>query len=435
VSAFESLDVVEVRAWGQRVGAVAADPTLGAYVFEYTPEWCAGRIELAPRQMPNRLGPYVFPDLNPDTWHRLPALLADSLPDDFGNALVDAWMATRGIDKSAVTSLDRLAYMGERGMGALTFHPPSVEPRVEPSAIALADLVTSARQVLAGEFPGGAPAEEALRQLIRVGSSAGGARAKAVIAFNPQTHQIRSGQFDTPPGFEHWLVKFDGVSTGQDRGVAIAVGEGYGRIEYGYYLMALAAGIEMAECRLLLEGPRAHFLTRRFDRGDDGGRIHMLSLCGLEHLDFRSPGANSYEQLLLAIDGLRLGSDATAEAFRRCVFNVAAVNRDDHTKNTAFCCTPEGEWSLSPAFDLTHSYRVDSVWVARHQMSVNGKTEGITRADLEAVGDRFAVPGYKAITGEVLDAVADWETHAAAAEVPEQRVAEIRGHMDEFAPA
>lgn len=431
---FEPVDVVEVRAWGRRVGAVAPDPASGAYVFEYAPEWIAGPVELAPLHMPNRAAPYVFADLDTTTWKRLPPMLADALPDDFGNALVDAWMATRGIDKSRITPLDRLAYTGDRGMGALTFHPPLSDASVEPTAIALADLVSSARRVLTGEFPDAAPAEEALHQLIQVGSSAGGARAKALIAFNPETAQIRSGQFEAPPGFGQWLVKLDGVSGGLDRGVVTTDGTGYGRIEYAYHLMAVAAGIEMMECRLLPEGPRAHFLTRRFDRTEDDGRVHVLSLCGLDHLDFRRPGASSYEQLLLVVEALDLGPDVAAEVFRRCVFNVAAVNRDDHTKNVAFCCTPDGHWSLAPAFDLTHAYRVDSIWVARHQMTINGKTEGITRADLEAVGDRFAVPGYKAIIGVVMEAVAAWEHFAAEAGVQEHRVASIRADMDAFAP-
>lgn len=434
MSGYVSAEVVEVRCWGRRVGAVAADPGVRAYVFEYAPEWADANVELAPLHLPNRRGPYVFADLDRDTWKGLPPLLADSLPDDFGNALVDAWMARQGIEPGRITALDRLAYTGERGLGALTYHPPAAERTEGPTAIALAELVASARQVLAGEFPDGAPAEEALRQLIQVGSSAGGARAKAVVAFNPDTFQIRSGQFDAPPGFSHWLIKLDGVAMGTDRGVRIGDGKEYGRIEYGYHLMAAEAGIAMTDCRLLPEGPRAHFMTRRFDRAADGGRRHLVSLCGLAHLDFRRPGVNSYEQLLLTVDELGLGPEARAEVFRRCVFNVAAVNREDHTKNTAFLCTPEGEWSLAPAFDLTHSYRVDSVWVARHQMSVNGRTEGIAIADFDEVGDRFAVPGYRSIVREVLAAVARWEEFAEASGVSEPTAASIRADMSAFAP-
>lgn len=432
MSPYVPVDVVEVRAWGRRVGAVAGDPSLGAYVFEYAPEWWRGAVELAPLHMPNRSGPYEFSGLDARTWYRLPPLLADALPDDFGNALVNAWMARQGIDARSITALDRLAYLGSRGMGALTFHPPVAEATT-PTAIALADLVASARQVLTGEMPEGEPAEDALRQLILVGSSAGGARAKAVIAFNPETAQIRSGQFDAPSGFGQWLIKLDGVSGGTDRGARIGDGDQYGRIEYAYHLMARAAGIEMAECRLLPEGPRAHFLTRRFDRTSDNERIHLISLCALAHLDFRQPGAHSYEQLLIAVDELDLGAEARAEVFRRCAFNVAAVNRDDHTKNTAFLCTADGEWSLAPAFDLTHSYRVDSAWVARHQMSVNGRTEGISRADLNAVADRFAVPGARDAIARVIAAVDRWEEFAGIAGVSEARAAEIRGDMDRFA--
>lgn len=431
---YQPVEVVEVRAWGRRVGAVAADPAAGAYVFEYSPEWIGSGVELAPIHMPNRAGVSAFPQLDEQTWKRLPPLLADSLPDDFGNAMVDAWMARQGIDGASITALDRLVYTAQRGMGALTFHPPAAGAAAEPTALALADLVTTARQVLAGELSDGAPAEEALRQLILVGSSAGGARAKAVVAFNPTTNQIRSGQFDAPDGFSHWLAKLDGVAGGQDRGVELNDGTDYGRIEYAYYLMAAEAGIAMAPCRLLPEGHRAHFLTKRFDRVDGNERLHMLSLCALDHLSFRQPGAHSYEQLLLVADRLELGASARAEILRRCVFNVAAVNRDDHTKNTAFLCTQNGAWSLAPAFDVTHSYRTDSQWVARHQMSINGKTENITKADFKEVGDRFNVPGYKAIIGEVLEAVNHWTAHAESAEVSDTSIKSVAADMAAFAP-
>ncbi len=442
MSPYVPAEVVEVRAWDRRVGAVAADPKVGAFVFEYAPDWRAGAIELAPLHLPNRPGVFSFPGLDEGTWKRLPPFLADSLPDDFGNAIVDAWMARQGIDRAAITALDRLIYTAHRGMGALTFHPPAAEAFAEPTALALADIVTTARQVLAGELRSGgtegtgeAPAEEALRQLILVGSSAGGARAKAVIAYNPDTQQIRSGQFDAPEGFGHWLVKLDGVVGGHDRGVAITSGTDYGRIEYAYHLMALEAGIDMAPCRLLPEGDRAHFLTKRFDRTNNNERLHMQSLCALDHLSFRQPGVHSYEQLLLVADRLELGADTRSEILRRCVLNVAAVNRDDHTKNTAFLCTPDGAWSLAPAFDVTHSYRVDSEWVARHQMSINGKTEQITKADFEQLADRFAIPASKAIIGEVLDAVSSWPTHAATAGVSDSTIESVANDMAAFAPA
>ncbi len=435
MSVYEPIDVVEVRAWGRTVGAVAADPTAGAYAFEYAPEWAAGQIELAPLRMPNASGVFTFWALDEPTWKRLPPLLADALPDDFGNALVDAWMARQGVDVSDITALDRLAYTGQRGLGALTFHPPATSIGAEPAALALADLVTSARQVLTGEFGPNAPADEALRQLIQVGASAGGARAKALVAYNPDTNQIRSGQFGAPEGFTHWLVKLDGASVGRDRGAVITDGTDYGRIEYAYYLMATEAGIEMAESRLIPEGNRAHFITRRFDRPAGDERLHLLSLCGLDHASYKLPGAYSYEQLLLLVlDRLSLGRQAAAEIFRRCVFNVAAVNRDDHTKNSAFLCSPDGRWSLAPAYDLTHSYKINSEWVARHQMTINAKTENITRADLEAIGDRFGIPAYKAIIGEVTNTVSRWTDFAATAGVSEPVTDSIGADMARFAP-
>ncbi|MGH1505415.1 MAG: type II toxin-antitoxin system HipA family toxin [Acidimicrobiales bacterium] len=441
MSAYVPVDVVEVRAWGQTVGAVARDPAQSAYAFEYAPEWLAGGIELAPIHLPNGPGVFSFSDLDPGTWKRLPPLLSDSLPDDFGNALVDAWMARQGIDRDEISALDRLAYTADRGMGALTFHPPAGPAVAEPTALALADLVASARQALTGDLAASAPpehndtspAEEALRQLILVGSSAGGARAKALVAFNPETGQIRSGQFDAPDGFSQWLVKLDGASAGVDRGAPLSEGEGFGRIEYAYHLMALEAGVGMAECRLLPEAGRAHFITRRFDRGEGDERLHMLTLCAMDHASYRRPGAYAYEQLLLVADRLGLGSSAATEIFRRCVFNVVAVNRDDHTKNTAFLCAPDGAWTLAPAYDLTHSYRIDSEWVARHQMSVNGKIDGITRADLEAIGDRFAIKAYRAIIDEVCDAVSRWPSFAAEAGVADAHVAGIQADMERFA--
>ncbi len=434
MSGYEATTVVEVRAWGQRVGAVAADPDRGVYAFEFADEWVAGPVELAPIHMPKQSGRvFVFPGLHEDTWKRLPPLLADSLPDDFGNALIDQWMARRGIDSSQITALDRLAYTAERGMGALTFHPPLADP-VEPTALALADLVTSARQLLSGDLSEGEHAEDALRQLIHVGASAGGARAKAVVAYNPKTGQIRSGQFDAPDGFTQWLVKLDGAAVGTDRGAVITAGSDYGRIEYAYHLMAVDAGIDMAECRLVHEGPRSHFITRRFDRTDDDRRRHMLSLSGLDHTSYKQPGSYSYEQLILVAERLGLGSEAASELFRRCVFNVAAVNRDDHTKNTAFLCSPAGVWSLAPAFDLTHSYRVDSEWVARHQMTVNAKTEHITTHDLIELGDRFAIKGFKAIIGEVLEAVGRWSEHAETAGVSIDTIDRIQSDMAAFRP-
>lgn len=428
------VEVVEVRAWGRTVGAVTNDPATGAYAFEYTPDWIASGVELSPLHLPLRPGVWVFPGLNPQTYLMLPPLLADALPDRFGNALIDAWMTARGVPVETVTPLDRLAYTADRAMGALEFHPPAGAPVAEVTAIALADLVTAARAALAGEISEGPEAEAALQQLLAVGTSAGGARPKAVIAYNPETSQIRSGQLAAPEGFEHWLIKLDGVGVDPTREQSLGEGQGYGLVEYAYHLMATAAGVEMTECRLLPEGPRNHFLTRRFDRYGTAGKVHVLSLCGLAHLDFNMAGAHSYEQYLTAIKQLGLGEAATEQAFRRLVFNVAAVNRDDHTKNLAFVCDGNGAWRLAPAFDVIYAHNPSGKWTSAHQMSVAGKRDGITREDLELVGDRFAVPGYRDAIDEVLAAVDRWPEFAERAGVPGKTSAAIAEEHARYRP-
>lgn len=436
--AFQSADLIEVWAWGSLVGAVIEDPASGFYVFEYDPSWVDAGIELAPLHLPSRPGTFVFPDLAPLTFLRLPALLADSLPDRFGNALVDAWMATQGVAKEQITALDRLAHLADRAMGALEFRPPAGAPVADLGALQLADLVMAARQAVSGNIDvGDDEALDALRQLVQVGTSAGGARAKAVVAYNTATGQIRSGQLAAPEGFELWLLKLDGVSeydpTREDD--RFSEGAGYGQVEFAYHLMATAAGVEMSECRLLPEGPRTHFLTKRFDRGPGGARHHLLSLCAMAHLDFNLARVHAYEQYFQAIDQLGLGPEARAQGFRRMVFNVASVNRDDHTKNLAFLLPAGGDWQLSPAFDVTHAHRSeDGKWTQAHQMSVNGRFDGISVADLEAVGDLFAVPGYRVVIGEVLDVTARWENFAGEAGVSDEHVARIRGDLDRFRP-
>ena len=406
---YQEIDLVEVRAWNRLVGAVALDQATGLYAFEYDDAWISTGKSLAPLHMPNQSGVFEFPELAPDTYYRLPAMLADALPDRFGNALVNAFLSDEGVPPEKITSLDRLAYASDRAMGALTFHPPLHEGVERSTAIQLADLVSAARSLVSGYITTTPTIHEALRQLIQVGTSAGGARAKAVIAYNPESGQIRSGQFDAPTGFEHWIVKLDGVTPDPLRELdPIVGGTDYGRVEYAYYLMATKAGIEMSECKLLPEGPRTHFLTRRFDRTNTGERIHLQSLCALAHLDFNLTSTHSYSQYFATIRDLGLGRDAIQEAFRRMVFNVAAVNRDDHTKNLAFLLPENGTWQLAPAYDVTHSHNSRSKWTQRHQMSVNGKFDAITLADLREVGDRQLVPDYENVIDGVLQAVDDW---------------------------
>jgi serine/threonine-protein kinase HipA len=434
---YEPVSVVEVRLWGRQLGAVALNPSSGWYSFAYAPEWVAGGVEVAPLHMPLRTAPYEFPGLNPETFHRLPALLADALPDAFGNALVNAWMADHGVDAAAITPLDRLAYAASRAMGALEFRPPA-DPDDDsgPTAVALADLVEVARSTISGALASDEASRAALQKLIQVGTSAGGARPKAVVSFNPATSQVHTSVGALPAGFEHWLIKLDGVTAmGLDgHGSDLGASTPYGRIEYAYSRMAAEAGLTMAPCQLLAEGPRRHFMTKRFDRGPGGTKHHVVSLCAMAHLDFNLLATHSYDQYLQTVTALGLDREALAEAYRRMVFNVVAVNRDDHTKNFSFLREQGGPWELSPAFDITHAYARHSRWTARHLMSVNGRFEAITIADLHAVGERHRVPGYRQIVREVGAAVAQWPSFAEAAEVPPDVTERILADLDAFRP-
>lgn len=409
----KSTEVIEVRAWDERVGAVALDPRLGYYAFAFTPEWLRTGIDLAPLTMPRDAAQevFIFPGLPEITFYRLPGMLADALPDAFGNALIDAWMAKQGIAKNEITPLDRLAYMGKRGMGALEFHPEHGSHRESSAPLEMQSLVEEARKLIEGDLNVDREAQAALANILRVGTSAGGARAKAVIAWNPKTNVIRSGQFDAAPGFEHWLLKFDGVGLDAELGT----GADYGRIEYAYYLMAKQAGIEMSPCRLLEENGRAHFMTHRYDRDVVNGRTikhHVQTLCAMDHLDFRQRGTHSYAQLFLVITRLKLGDEALAQAFRRMCFNVMSRNCDDHTKNFGFLLKQGESWQLSPAYDITHAHNPKGEWTYQHLMSVNGKFTEITREDLLEEGNRFLVRRPKDLLNEVGAAIDNWPAHA-----------------------
>ena len=415
MSKFKQVDVVEVLAWGKRMGAVARDPNSGYFAFEYDSGFAKRGIELAPLQMPLKEADHVFLFTNlPDaTYQRLPAMLADALPDKFGNALIDAWMAQHGVTKASITTLDRLTYMGERAMGALTFKPAHGPKKTKSAAVEMEGLVKQARLAVEGGFDNDASTSAVLQQIIQVGTSAGGARAKATIAWNRNTKEVRSGQFDIPEGYEAWLLKFDGVGADAQLGP----GKSYGRIEYAYHLMARAAGVDMEECALLEEGGRAHFMTHRFDR-DGNTRHHVQSLCAMAHLDFNQIGTHSYNQLFSTIVELDLGREALTQTLRRMVFNVLACNCDDHTKNFAFLLKEDGAWSLAPAYDITHAFNPANKWICQHLMAVNGKFSDITLSDVREVADRFGVLGECAdVIEQVQSAIADWPKHAKNADL------------------
>ncbi|MCX7154265.1 MAG: HipA domain-containing protein [Proteobacteria bacterium] len=423
-----------VRLWGRSIGAVSLADGAEVAAFQYTPEFAASGIEVSPVVMPLSNQVYAFPGLSRTTFHGLPGLLADSLPDRFGNALIDAWLATQGRTPASFNAVERLCYTGARGMGALEFLPAAgPEARTADTIqidalVKLASEVLSHRGTLAASFADPHQAA-ALQSILRVGTSAGGARAKAVIAWNPVTHEVRSGQVAAGGGFEYWLLKFDGVSGNKDK--ELEDPKGYGAIEYAYYLMAQAAGVSMSECRLLEENGRRHFMTRRFDRLPDGGKLHAQSLCALAHYDFNDPGAHAYEQALLVIRQLDLGMAAIEQQFRRMVFNVFARNQDDHVKNIAFLMGRDGRWSLSPAFDMTYSYNPGGVWTANHQMSINGKRDGFTFDDLRACAKSAMMKRGRAekIVEEVRAAVMQWPDFAGKAGVTDDWTAQIKANL------
>jgi serine/threonine-protein kinase HipA len=406
---YKPVRAIEVRIWGKTAGAVALDPKLGYYAFEYDPRFVMSGIELAPLAMPltQAREPFVFADLPELTFKQLPALLADALPDEFGNNLIDAWMASRGVAKSQITSLDRLAYMGKRGMGALEFRPARGTTSVRSTAIKLSRLIESARSAVHGEIGSDQLAKAALAQIIQVGTSAGGARAKAAIAWNPTTDEIRSGQFDVEPGFEHWLLKFDGMGADRELGGS----QDYGRIEYAYFLMARAAGIAMSPSRLLEGEGRAHFMTQRFDR-DGNKKHHLQTLCAIAHMDYKQKASHDYNQLFLTIKRILSGYHPQEEAFRRMAFNVMAANCDDHTKNISFILREGKEWELAPAYDVTHAHNPQGEWTSQHLMAVNGKFSDISRSDLLAVADRFGIGTASQVLKQVGDAVSSWPDFA-----------------------
>ena len=409
--------VAEVRLWGRTIGAVSLEEGDEVAAFEYDPVFAQSGIEISPITMPLSRRVYTFPELSRKTFYGLPGLLADSLPDKFGHALIDAWLATQGRQPDSFNVIERLCYTGERGMGALEF-APGIGPKARQASriqidklVELASEILTHRNNLQVSFVDESR-EQALADILRVGTSAGGARAKAVIAWNPATNEVRSGQVPAGEGFEYWLLKFDGVSGNRDK--ELEDPQGYGVIEYAYYRMARDCGIDISECRLFEENSRRHFMTRRFDRLAAGGKLHMQSLCALAHYDFNMAGAYSYEQALLVIRQLGLPMQAIEQQFRRMVFNIVARNQDDHVKNIAFLMNKAGEWSLAPAFDMTYSYNPSGAWTASHQMTLNGKRDDYSLEDFKSCAKAASMKRGRAgtILREVQVTVSRWLDYA-----------------------
>lgn len=417
-----------VKIWNQLVGAVLWDENTQTGTFEFDSKFVQNNWDLSPIIMPldeikrgNRI--FSFPRLPKETFYGLPGLLADALPDKFGTTLINAWLASQGRNPNSINPVERLCYVGKRGMGALEFEPAyssqNTATKIEIDALVnIAQQVLKQREDFATTINDGD--NRGLEDIIRVGTSAGGARAKAIIAYNPETHEVRSGQVAAPKGFSHWLIKFDGVSD-----TTLSNPQGFGRVEWAYYLMAKDCEIDMTECKLFEENGRAHFMTKRFDRVKGKEKLHIQSLCGLAHFDFSQTNVYAYEQAFQVLRQLRLPYSTAEQLYRRMVFNVIARNLDDHTKNIAFIMNKTGEWNLAPAFDITWSYDPKSIWVSRHNLSVNGKRENITKDDLLKVGREMSIKQANMIVKQIIEVVNNWQKYAEMANVNNQQIQQI----------
>jgi serine/threonine-protein kinase HipA len=413
------MDVAEVKIWGELVGAVAWNEKTGIAGFEYAPEFKKLNRDLAPLKMPISSSKKIlaFPELRKnknaefDTFKGLPGLLADILPDKYGNQLINMWLAQQGRLQDSMNPVEMLCFIGTRGMGALEFEPTTFRENKRSFSIEMESLVDIAQKILSKREAFVAnlqkDEEKAMLEILKIGTSAGGARPKAVIAYNEKTGEVKSGQTRAPNGFEHWLIKLDGVSD-----VQLGASKGYGRVEMAYYNMATACGIEMMPSRLLEENGRAHFMTKRFDR--EGGDIkhHIQTFCALKHFDYNLITSFSYEQLFQTMRELKLSYPDAEQMFRRMVLNVIARNCDDHTKNFSFRLKKEGKWELAPAYDVCHAYKPDHRWVSQQALSINGKRKDITKNDLLIIGKSIKNKKAVKIINEINDTVNQWKKFA-----------------------
>lgn len=422
----------EIKLWGTVIGAISVDSDDKTADFEYNPSFIQSGIQLSPVMMPLKSGVYRFPGLPYGTYHGLPGLVSDSLPDKFGNDIITLWLAKQGRLPESFNAVERLCYTGKRGMGALEYYPVIATGSVDET-LNVSELVELASIVLQNRSNVQAVLDEcdkakmnaALSQIINIGTSAGGARAKAVIAWNPGTKEVRSGQTEFSKGFEHWLIKFSGVSGNKDKEDEDR--EDFGIIEYAYYLMAKEAGINMSECRILDDGKHCHFMTKRFDRDNNGNKFHMQTLCALAHMDFNQAGMYSYEQLFSVLNQIGAHHQDSVEAFKRMLFNIFSFNCDDHTKNTSFLMDKTGQWKLSPAYDVSFAFNPNGFWTASHQMTVNGKRKNIAESDFETCANIGSLSS-KEVKNAFLDvksAVSKWKAIAKNTALSEKRINEI----------
>lgn len=432
------VDVAEIKIWDTLVGAVRWDEDQQLGYFQYDPKFLQKNLDLSPIKLPISGGAVIhsFPELRKgrgemeDTFKGLPGLLSDALPDKYGNKLINIWLAQQGRPENSMNPVEKLCFIGSRGMGALEFEPAQIKKSKNSFSLEIDSLVDIAQRMLNERetflTQMGKEEEKAMLEILKIGTSAGGARPKAVIAFNPKTKEIRSGQGNVPKGFEHWLIKMDGVS-----GEQFGESTGWGRVEYAYYLMAKDCGIEMTECRLLEENGRAHFLTKRFDR-EGNEKHHIQSLCGLQHYDFNDMYGYSYEQLFQTMRILRLTYPQAEEMFRRMVFNVLATNYDDHTKNFSFILKKNENWSLAPAYDLCFSFDPNNQWVSKQTLSVNGKRLNISKNDLMTIAKDNNIKKGEKIIAEINAVVKSWEKYASFAGVRKELKNRINEHLNTF---
>ncbi|MBO7060707.1 MAG: type II toxin-antitoxin system HipA family toxin [Fibrobacter sp.] len=423
---------VEVKLWGTTIGALTQEDGDDFAFFEYNPDFVRSGIEPAPVTMPVRAGTiYRFPDLSPATFHKLPGLFADSIPDKFGNKIIDQWLVQNGREPKSFTALERLCYTGSRGMGALEFFPATGPDSVKSEPIEIERLRALAANILDQRKKVKVKLREkdAFEQIVRVGSSAGGARAKVLIAYDDSTGNVLSGQVRAPEGYGYWLLKFDDIENNRDKENADPAG--FGALEYTYSQIAKEAGIQMTECRLLEDGEHRHFITRRFDRTENGGKLHYQSLAAIAHYDFNIAGAYSYEQAFAVARQIGLATADIEQMYRRAVFNICARNQDDHTKNIGFLMDKRGNWMLAPAFDVTYAYNPAGRWTGTHQMTFNGKREKFTLDDFKEVAKSAGlVQGrYKRILEQVQDSLASFKKRAKANDVPKKLVQEVEKNL------